>query len=190
LTTEDALSIPLLAESHRQALLAESDRLPYRPARPVVGAPERQVLQDFEICMPIPAGGLLAQCAVDLTAITLRALRTLPDNPCPEAFRYNDLVMQRYHTGSQGITAHRDHVRYEGIVSLVILAGDATFEICPDRSGKNGRVIPSPPGSVVMMRGYRFAGLQDRPFHLLRDIRGPRVSFGLRFDTQPGKAPG
>ncbi len=186
LIREDAVSLPVIGERYREMLLAESVNLPYRPARPVVGAPERQVLQDFEICMPIPADGLLGQFARTLNALTRQALQDLEADSCPQPFEYNDLVMQRYEPGSQGISAHRDHVRYEGIVSLVILSGDATFEICRDRSGDSGREIPSPPGSILMMRGYRFAGLQDRPFHLLRDIRSRRVSFGLRYDTQDG----
>ena len=46
LEAEDAVSLPLLSEAARARLLAASDRLAYRPARPVIGKGEKAVLRN------------------------------------------------------------------------------------------------------------------------------------------------
>ena len=51
LEAEDAVNLPLLDDAACAPLIAATDALTYRRARPVVGPEERQVHQDFDICM-------------------------------------------------------------------------------------------------------------------------------------------
>lgn len=186
LEAEDALVLPLLEEALRGALLTASESLTYRRARPLIGEGERQVEQDFELCMDFPPVTLFGDFAGALTRRTNAALDLLRPRPL-ERMDFNDLIVQRYQPGSRGITAHRDHIRYQGIVALVILTGEARFFVCDDRGGRNMRELPSPEGSVVLMRAPGFGTRRDRPFHLLKDITTFRVSFGLRLDTRVGQ---
>jgi len=98
-------------------------------------------------------------------------------------FRFNDLVIQRYERGELGITAHRDHLRYKGLIAVIPLSGGARFFVCADRTGNAAREVPAPPGSLVLMRGPEYAARHDRPFHFVRDITRRRLSLGLRYDT-------
>jgi hypothetical protein len=183
LKAEDALSLPLISEATRATLLAASQDLAYRPAKPRVGEGPRVVLQDFEICMDIPKNSAFQRFALAFEQLTNEALARLDPRPC-DALHYNNLVVQRYDPGPVGITPHRDHICYEGLVSLVILSGSARFLVSADRSGRGAREIPNPPGCLLLMRGAGFAGLKDRPFHQLCDIKSDRVSFGIRYDSR------
>ena len=186
LEAEGALSVPLIAPAMRDRLLQAGADLSYRPAKPVIGQGERAVGQDFELTMDFPDEGIFRDFAAALGDRTNAALENLDPRPYGE-MDYNDLIVQRYAVGSRGITPHRDHVRYQGIVALVILAGTARFFVCDDRAGLNAREVPSPPGSVVLMRAPGFGTRRDRPFHMLKDISTFRVSFGLRHDTRVGE---
>jgi len=108
--------------------------------------------------------------------------RRRPPVACP--FRFNDLIVQRYEPGALGITPHRDHRRYEGLIAVIPLSGAARFLLCANRSGDAAREVPAPPGSLVLMRGAGFAGRSDRPFHMVRDIGRRRLSLGLRHDVE------
>jgi len=182
LPEEDALSLPLLTEAARQSLLAATADLSYRPARPQIGEGEKAVQQDFDICMHVPDDSALSRFAALFETLTNDALAHI-DPPCCPPLRYNNLVVQRYRPVPVGITPHRDHICYQGLVSLLVLEGDGCFSITADRAGSDAREIPCPPGGLLLMRGAGFAGMKTRPFHQLRDIRSGRVSFGLRYDA-------
>lgn len=185
LAVEDGLSLPFLSEPLCQYLLKESESLSYRPAMPEVGGEGRRVYQDFELTMAFEADSPFWRFAKALDGLTDEALGLLKENPCPGMF-HNDLIIQRYQAGCAGITPHRDHIRYQGLVSLFVLGGEGDFYLCKDRSGSGARHLPAPPGSLILMRGAGFAGLSERPFHMLKDIKSYRVSLGLRWDTRPG----
>ena len=179
LEAEDALSLPLIDAAQREKLTAAAEGLSYRPAKPVFGA---NVRQDFEICDRFPPGGPFHALAEALGQLTLGALALMAPNPYPGAFAFNDLVMQRYPVGCAGITPHRDHINYEGLVAIITLAGAGRFFVCADREGRQAREIPSPEGGLLLMRAPGLAGRRDRPFHMLHDVTRRRVSFGLRYD--------
>ena len=94
---------------------------------------------------------------------------------------------ERYAPGSRGITPHRDHLRYGGLVALVILSGDGRFCLCRDRCGSNAREIAAGPGDALLMRAPGLAGSSDRPFHFLDQITKERLSFGLRWDREAAR---
>ena len=184
LKTEDAAALPLLSPQGCQALLAASESLSYRAAKPVIGEGERTVYQDFEICMQVPQGSLFHACAEAVQQLLPPALAELDEPPLAAAPPLNDLVVQRYAAGSRGITPHRDHVRYRNLVAIVTLAGQARFFVCRERSGTDAREVAIPPGSLLLMRAPGFAGRSDRPFHFLSDVTSTRVCVGIRHDVE------
>jgi hypothetical protein len=184
LAEADAASLPLLSQEACASLLAASDALGYRPAKPVIGEGDRRVYQEFEICMPVPEASPFHACRDALERLLARALADLPAPPLARAPRLNDLVVQRYPAGSRGITAHRDHLCYRDLVAIVTLAGRARFFVSAERSGENAREVAIPPGSLLLMRAPGFAGREDRPFHFLTDVTETRVCLGLRRDVR------
>lgn len=183
---EDAVSLPLLGARARRRLIGATSRLRYRPARPMVGADTEAVHQEFDICMTIPESSLLRTFAATLEGLLNAALGRLTPAPLDHSLQLNDLVVQRYPKGALGITAHRDHIRYRDLVALVTLSGTARFCLCADRGGSNTREIPSPAGSLLLMRAPGFGSRRDRPFHFLDRITQPRLSLGLRHDARAG----
>lgn len=186
LPEEDAVALQLLDESARLPLLEAARQLPYRPARPLVGEGARLVRQDFELSVTFPDGSPFHGLAAALEGLLRRALGRLSPRPLAE-IELNDLIVQHYQPGSAGITPHRDHVRYEGLVALVNLAGRASFCVCADRSGSGARELEDRPGVLLLMRAPGFAGRRDRPFHFLKDVSEERYSLGLRHDVRAGE---
>jgi hypothetical protein len=187
LEAEDAASLPFLADDGRRHLLAATEGLAYREARPMIGKGERAVYQEFEICMNPPAPSPFHGCAAALERLLRAALEQLPTPPLAAAPRLNDVVVQRYPPGALGITPHRDHVRYRELVAIVTLAGQARFGVCKERSAAEARDVPIPPGSLLLMRAPGFAGREDRPFHFVSDVVEARICLGLRHDLRPGE---
>jgi hypothetical protein len=179
LAREDAIVLPLLRSDECPPYVAASSNLSFRQAKPVVGAGDRAVRQDFELCLAIPARHALWALADRFEGLIQAALARLSEPPLAE-FRINDLVMQRYPPGSRGITPHRDHVRYVGLVAIVQISGDGRFCLCVDRAGASTRELRAAPGDVILMRAPGFAGRRDRPFHFLDGMTAERYSFGMR----------
>ena len=182
---EGAAALPILCEAERMRLVAAAAGLSWRRARAVIGAGERQVYQDFELAQQFPERGPYRETAALIDAAIAVAARQLSPNPLPEGFRFNDHILQRYAPGSRGITPHRDHLRYRGLVALVVVAGDGRFCLCRERSGAGVREIPAKPGDLLLMRAPGFVFSSERPFHFLDRITVERLSFGLRWDTMP-----
>ena len=179
----DGAAVPLLSPADCDHFLAVCDALTYRAATTKLGKPGREVYQDFELTVDFPADSPLFDLAKALELWLGAALATMDDPPLPDTVPMNDLIVQRYHPGSQGITPHRDHITYRDIVILVTLSGKCRFFLCDDRSGAGRREIPMAPGSALLMRAPGFAGREDRPFHLLCDVTEHRVGLGYRHEV-------
>jgi len=179
----NALSTKLLSEDQRLALLSACDDLTYRDATPVVGEGENKVFQDFALCMDFKCESPFRSAANALTLLVQQANAMIAPACLPATFGFNDLIVQRYDENSTGMSPHRDHIRYTHLVALVVLNGKADFSICDDRSGTNSRTIESRPGDVIFMLAPGFADEQIRPLHQVKNIIGPRHSFGLRLDS-------
>lgn len=186
LERDEALSLPLIDAAATAMLLAACDRLTYRAARPLVGAAGQEVRQDFELSVDIGPDDPIRALAASLTALTTEARALLPADPVPEGLEFNDLIVQRYQGGSAGITPHRDHVRYRGVVVLVTLLGRSELLLCDDRAGSNPRALPMAPGVATLMLAPGYGGANRRPFHCIARLGEPRVSLGLRHDTRLG----
>ena len=178
------LSLPLIGPEICAELAAAAQTLPYRRATPVVGEADRRVTQDFELCMDFPADSPFWGFAAALEGLTNAALELLQPRPFPGPFTFNDLIVQRYAPGCAGMSPHRDHIRYVGLIAIVVLAGDGRFWHSPDRSGEGSTEIPSPVGSLVLMRGPDLHARRDRPFHWVDGNSRERLSFGLRHDLE------
>lgn len=179
---EDAVSLPLLTEAWRRRLLDEAQTLSFEAAAPIVGEGERIVRQEFTYCTGFPRESAFRETAGALERLVNLALARLNPPPLAPFFPFNDLILQRYPPGSIGITPHRDHLRYVGLIAILILSGQARFAICSDRSGWLAREIAAAPGDLLLMRAPGFEGRRDRPFHFVADVAALRYSFGVRHD--------
>ena len=184
LDAEDVAAVPLLDTAACGVLAAESLRLPgWRPARPVVGEGAATVYQDFELTVDIPPGSAVRALGDALESTIAAALAMLDPSTLPGGFRVNDYIVQRYPVGSAGMSPHRDHVRYVGLVAIVVVQGAGRFMVCADRAGTGSREIPSRPGDLLLMRAPGLFGRRDRPFHYVRDIAEERIILGLRQES-------
>jgi hypothetical protein len=181
-----ASAVPVLDRSACRRLADTAPDLPaWRRARAVVGEGERQVFQDFELTQQFPDESPYRATAALIDAALAQAARRLEPNPLPDGFHINDIILQRYASGSRGITPHRDHLRYRGLVALLIVAGNGRFCLCEDRRGAGAREFAAGPGDLLLMRAPGLAGSSERPFHFLDGITVERLSFGMRWDTSP-----
>jgi hypothetical protein len=186
LVSEDAVCLPLLAAGDLPPLITAAQALNYRTGRREIGSGETAVRQDFDICMAPSRPNILWDLAGALEELLAAALAASRPPLLAGRFTLNDLVVQRYPAGSFGITAHRDHVRYTGLVALIQLSGDGRFYVSDTREGTGARRMDWRTGDLLLMRAPGFAGRKDRPFHYLSDITRERYSLGLRHDTQTG----
>ena len=184
-----ALSFPVLDTEGCAALVEAAPALAFRPARPTMGEGDKLVRQEFDICMDVPAQSAYGHFARSLDRLFDAALARLDPPPLARPFAFNDLVVQIYRPGALGITPHLDHVRYVGLVALVVVCGAARFFLCDDREGNGTRKVAAPAGHLVLMVAPGFEGRRERPFHSVSDITERRISFGLRVDTRPGGDP-
>ncbi len=184
---EDAVSLPWLSEAACRPFLEAADRLTYREARPVVGSGDKEVRQDFEVCMALGESGPFHDLAAGLERDLIAASTTFADSPLPAGFTLNDMIVQRYPVGCRGITPHVDHIRYEGLVAILVFAGRGKFEVVADRSGADPRHIPNGPGDLLLMAAPGYGGQRRRPFHRLSEVSEPRVILGLRWDVRDGE---
>ena len=183
LAIEDALAVPYLTVKECAELVESCEQLTFRDARPVLGKPGQEVYQDLELTTYIPEDSPLLALAKRLEADLQVALDRLDPAALDYPFVINDFIVQRYAPGQQGITPHRDHIRYRGLVAIIVLSGAGRFWVCDDREGGNARAIPEFPGVLLLMRAPDFAGHINRPFHGLSDITETRYSFGMRHDV-------
>ncbi len=188
LRQQDALGMPLLSEPGRWSLLEAAEALTYRRAKPYMGAPGREVQQDFEICMAFDSGSAFMELAKQLGEHLRAAARTMSEPPLTDELRFNDIAVQRYTPGSAGITPHRDFLQFRQVVVLIILAGQGRFFTCDDREGLNPVEVPAKPGDALLMQAPGFGGQTRQPFHFLRDITERRIIVGLRYDAKKAAA--
>lgn len=187
LKSRPAVSMPVLDGPVLEELAAAAEQLSYRPAVHEVGKPEARVYQEFDYCGAVPDDHPIRHLGRWFEARLQSALTLMTAPPIETGFTINDIVCQRYRPGDLGITPHRDHAAYTGLVVLVVLAGRGRYFVCPQRSGDGRREIESHPGWAILMPGPGYAGRSRRPFHMVAEISGVRYSVGLRHDERkPG----
>ena len=181
-----AVALPGLDSAGCELARAATADLSFRKARPVVGNGPRPVHQDFEICSAVPSDNPLWRLGQALSALFDAGLAAMPGNGPPPVDQagFNDLVVQAYPAGSTGILPHRDHIRYTGLVVLVIVDDGGRFAVCDDRSGNGAETVAAGAGDLLVMRGAGFGGRRERPFHFLEAVETPRLSIGYRHDSR------
>ncbi len=175
-----ALSLPILSDNFRLALLDEAKQYPLRLVRNTVGLGANQVSQDMLLHDQLKREGMFAMLTnlfQELFDSALDYNRFFDDRVV-----FNDLIVQKYEIGSGGITPHKDRRDYRHIICLFVLSGHGRFYISDNRRKKNKVEIENLPGDVILMPGPGFKGLKTRPFHFLEDISESRWVFGLRHD--------
>lgn len=180
LEREDALSLPLLTDTFRQALLAEARGAAFRPARESIGEGDDIVYQRMEVCDQFPQDSSFFALRDEFQALWDASFRQGKNYPFESPVLFNDLMLQRYAPGEVGITPHRDRSAYRNVICLLVLAGRGRFGLCADRGGGNAREISNAPGDLILTRAPGFLGSSARPFHFVRDIVESRYVFGLR----------
>ena len=182
-----AASFPLLAERFRRALVDEAERYTYRPEEEVVGSGENQVRQQMSSCEDFPPDSQYRTLANAFQSWLDSCLESLPEYPFSNRLRFDSFSLQRYPSGSIGITPHRDGRRYINLICIFAIGGRGRFFICADRAGSAAVQIDASPGSVILMRAPGFLGSNLRPFHYVTGITGTRYSFGMRQLRDPGQ---
>lgn len=180
LTTEGAISVPLLTESARKILHREAEGFCYEPEVKTVGTADRIVNMEYSACTQFSEDGLYAEFKQAFQAWIDEACDRLASNPFTTRLEFNQLVLQRYLPGQLGITPHRDSLRAINLIALVNLSGQADFYRCDDRQGTNAVPLDTTPGNIIFLRAPGFLNATVRPFHFLTNIRSTRYSLGLR----------
>lgn len=186
-----AVSIPFFTKEEIAALTGTANALPMRKARPLVGKPGMEVVQDFDICFPAPRVGAME----DLAALLEGAVNASGQVPSlvagqeaeTAAFLLNDVAVQRYPAGSAGIGPHRDALRYRGLVFIITLDGTSRLCTCRDRDGTGAEALDDQPGMLAILSAPGFAGREGegaRALHFVDQVTGGRLSIGLRHDSK------
>jgi hypothetical protein len=96
----------------------------------------------------------------------------------------NEAYVQRYWSGSVGVSPHRDSKRFAYLIAIVTVEGFADFVLCKDRTGVVIKRWQLTPGTLVLLRAPGFGGDECRPFHR---VDGPkesvRISLTFRMNT-------
>lgn len=184
LKAQRVVSMQMLSGAVLEELAAAAASLSFRPATYQAGKPEARVYQEFDYCGAVPALHPVSILGGWFEHRLQGALMAMTAPPIETGITINDVVCQRYHPGDLGITAHRDHIAYTGLITLVVLGGRGRYFVCDDRHGHGRHELDSRPGRVILMPGPGYAGRRDRPFHLVADISRLRYSVGLRHDSR------
>lgn len=184
LESRRAVSLPVLAGPQLDELIRAAGSLTYRSAQYEAGKPEARVYQEFDYCGAVPAGHPVHHLGRWFQGRLRDALALMSTPPVDIDFTFNDIVCQRYRPGNLGITPHRDHIAYTGLIILIVLGGRGHYFVCDDRRGRARREIDSAPGRAILMPGPGYAGRSDRPFHMVAGISSLRYSVGLRHDSR------
>lgn len=180
---EGAAAIPWLDDPATKILESAAEALSFRVARPVIGEGENEVRQEFEVCLDFRDDGAFQALTSSIEGRLNKALAERPRHRTAGPLRLNDIILQRYQPGCLGITPHRDHIKYTGLVAIVVVAGDGRFCICADRQGRDVIEIAAPRGHLILMRAPGFDDRHQRPFHFLDQVTERRYSFGMRHDS-------
>jgi hypothetical protein len=180
LTTVGGISIPLLQEPARLALLAEAQNYSYQLRSETIQTGRAIVRQEYHECGNFPADSLHIQLKIALQTLLAEQFATLHPNPLTIPIEFNAMVLQHYETGDLGITPHRDSLRAINLIGLCNLAGQAQFCLCADRQGNQPIELDTTPGNIILLRAPGFLHASMRPFHYVHQFRSTRYSLGLR----------
>lgn len=97
---------------------------------------------------------------------------------------FNEISLQKYPKGSLGITPHRDHSCYTGLILVLIVQGRGDVFLCDDREKTNSYKLPMEEGTLTILRAPGYFGSSLRPFHYVTNITEERIVFGMRYNDK------
>ena len=180
LSTTGAVSIPLLREEPRLALLQETKFFNFIPEDGVVGEGENTVVKAFSSFECFSPNSLYLKLVAAFQTMLDKQLAGLPVYPFSSQLYFNSRVLQCYQPGKLGVSPHRDWRSAINLVCIFNIAGMGDFYLCSNRLGTNPVQITTKPGNVIFLRAPGFLASQNRPFHYVANIRSTRYSFSLR----------
>ncbi len=179
----DHISIPFISKPFIFKLIEQASNLHFRKAKTLVG---NSVTQDFEVCFPALRDGAIDTLATSIESLFLEAINSL-DEPPIKSPKFNDIAMQRYVSGSVGISPHKDHKKYISVIIIVTLSGRSNFCVCEDRDGINAKILDDRPGNILILPATGFKVINNvfnRPIHFVNNISDGRLSIGLRQNSE------
>lgn len=79
------------------------------------------------------------------------------------------------------IPPHVDYKACVEVIAVLLLEGDSQFYVAKDRECNGERFIDAQPFDIILMRGYGFQGLEERPIHYIKKIEEGKVRVSLGF---------
>ncbi len=184
LSSVGAISVRLLEEDFRVALLKEAEGYAYQREDEIVGSGDRVVRQQVSSFDGFPEDSSYILLKDSFEELLGQRLAELEAYPFETALNFNSTVLQRYEEGSLGITPHKDGLSYINLVCVFVIGGRGRFYVCSDRSGRDAKEVDASPCNVILIRAPGLFGAEDnRPFHYVTEIQETRYTFGLRQKT-------
>ncbi len=180
LSTTGAVSIPLLRDKLRLALLEETKYFSFIPEDGVVGEGENKVVKAFSSFECFSPNSLYLKLVAAFQTLIDRQLAGLPVYPFSSQLYFNSRVLQCYQPGNLGVSPHRDWRSAINLVCIFNIGGMGDFYLCSNRQGTNPVQITTQPGNIIFLRAPGFLASDNRPFHYVANIRSIRYSFSLR----------
>lgn len=175
---EDAITVPrFLREDAIEKLLHEAERYAWTPAPETVEP--YGIEQRFEFISEFPELSVFhdVQCSLEMHLDDALYVDAGIEQP---HVTLSDMRAQRYQPGPLGVSPHRDGKKYQRLIAVLILSGNARFCVCDDRSGAGERAIRNEPGDMVLLRGEGLSPGKDRPYHFVDRISEERISLAFR----------
>lgn len=79
------------------------------------------------------------------------------------------------------IPPHVDYKACVEVIAVLLLEGGSQLYVAKDRECNGERFIYAQPLDIILMRGYGFQGLEERPIHYIKKIEEGRVRVSLGF---------
>ena len=107
-----------------------------------------------------------------------------------EPIVFNDYALQRYPLSPldepYAIAPHRDYANCINLIIVCVIEGTAPFYLLKDKNSKEGELLSSSVGDVIIMRGNGFAGNPSRPVHAVGRVSEERLTIGYRQAIKEG----
>lgn len=96
------------------------------------------------------------------------------------SFEADEVHVQRYTPGSEGITPHRDGTRFRPLLAVFTTGGHARFTIHPARDAEPLAAWEVAPGDLVLLRGPGLGGEHDgRALHAVSGPLGSEARYSV-----------
>jgi len=107
--------------------------------------------------------------------------------------KFDCVILQEYeyieNENKYAMPPHRDQKGFVNLVIVLLVEGESNFYIAKDKSGLDEKYIDAKVGDLIVMRGYDFMNIKERPIHYVGKIQKGkrRVTLGFRQFTKDEK---